>query len=151
MRPQNIFGGKIETSLNLFSLFISRGLSFSNLRLNVMQLRPRGTNKEKTIKNWLQSKQQYSDSVFNFYFIGKKIRRQMSSNLISTPLDELPGWYGEHMRRWRHNLCALRLVRWKAIDLFSTASLASQESYLTNMSLDHLRFFPPARNFCTAL
>ena len=31
------FSDKIETSLNLFSLFISMGLSFRNLRLGVMK------------------------------------------------------------------------------------------------------------------
>ena len=46
-----------------------------------------------------------------------------------------------------HNLCALRLVHCKTMDLFSTTSLESQESYLTNISLDHSRFF----SACTVL
>ena len=41
------------------------------------------------------------------------------------------------MRPWRHNLCALRLVRCKTIDLFSTTSLESQESYLTTGKLPY--------------
>ena len=53
------------------------------------------------------------------------------------------------MWAWRHNLCALRLVCCKTIDLFSTKSLESQESYFTNMSFDHSRFFPPAQHFRT--
>ena len=36
------FGDKIETSLNLFSLFISMGLSFRNLRLGVMKTQTPG-------------------------------------------------------------------------------------------------------------
>ena len=36
------FGDKIETSLNLFSLFISRGLSFRDLRLGVMKTQTPG-------------------------------------------------------------------------------------------------------------
>ena len=42
-------------------------------------------------KNWLQFEQHYSHSVFNFYFFGKKIRRQMSSNVLKLKL---------HSARW---------------------------------------------------
>ena len=42
--------------------------------------------------------------VFNFYFFGKKIRRQMSSNLVSTPLDECQSW-------WASTLGAMRPLR----------------------------------------
>ena len=79
-------------------------------------------------KNWLQFEQHYSDSVFNLYLFSKKSRRQMPSNLIRT------------MRPWRHNLCALRLVRCKPIDLFSTTSLEFQESYLTTGILPYKHF-----------
>ena len=73
----------------------------------------------------------------------------MSSNLISTPLDECQSWWASTlraMRPWRHNLCTLRLVRRKTIDLVSTTSLESQESYLTTGMLPykHSSFFPPA-------
>ena len=37
-----LFGDKIETSFNLFSLFISRGLSFPDLRLGVMKTQTPG-------------------------------------------------------------------------------------------------------------
>ena len=65
------------------------------------------------------------------------------SNLISTPLEECqssPTW------PWRHNLCALALVRCKTIDPFSTTSSESQESYLTTGMLPykHSNFFPPS-------
>ena len=58
----------------------------------------------------------------------------ISSNLISYPL-AINAKAGEHRRSepcepWRHNLYSLWLVRWKTIDLFSTTSLESQESYL---------------------
>ena len=54
-------------------------------------------------------------------------------------------------RAWCHTLCALRLVHCETIDLFSTTSLKSQESYLTNITLNHSRFFTPAQYFRTAL
>ena len=42
------------------------------------------------------------------------------SNLISTPLDECQSWWATWS--WRHNLCALPVVRCKTIDPFSTTS-----------------------------
>ena len=61
--------------------------------------------------------------------------------------DECRSWWASTVRAmppWRHNLCALRLVRSKTIDLFSTTSLESQESYLTTGMLPykHSSFFP---------
>ena len=50
-------------------------------------------------------------------------------------LDECQSWWASTLRAmppWRRNLCALRLVRSKTIDLFSTTSLESQECYLTS-------------------
>ena len=44
------------------------------------------------------------------------------------------------LHRWSEP-CGLRLIRCKPMDVFSTTSLESQESYLTNMSLDHSRVF----------
>ena len=38
-------------------------------------------------KNWLQFEQHYSHSVFNFYFFGKTIRRQMSSKVLKLDLN----------------------------------------------------------------
>ena len=38
-------------------------------------------------KNWLQFEQHYSHSVFNFYFFGKKIRRQMSWHVLKLDLN----------------------------------------------------------------
>ena len=48
-------------------------------------------------------------------------------------------------RPWRHNLCALPLVRCKTFDPFSTTSSESQESYLTTGMLPYKysSFFPP--------
>ena len=65
------------------------------------------------------------------------------SNLISTLLDECQS---SPTRPWRHNLCALPLVRCKTIDPFSTTSSESQESYLTTGMLPykHSSFFPPS-------
>ena len=92
-------------------------------------------------KNWIQFEQHYSPSVFNFYFFAKKIRRQMSSNLVSTPLYECQSWWTStlrDMRPWRQNLCALRLVRCKTIDLFPLRHwnlrnlTLQQECYLTS-------------------
>ena len=56
-------------------------------------------------------------------------------------LDECQSWWASTVRAmppWRHNLCALRLVRSKTIDLFSTTSsnlrnlTLQQECYLTS-------------------
>ena len=38
-------------------------------------------------KNWLQFEQHHSHSVFNFYFFGKTIRRQMSWHLLKLDLN----------------------------------------------------------------
>ena len=56
-------------------------------------------------------------------------------------LDECQSWWASTLRAmppWRHNLCS------KTIDLFSTTSLESQESYLTTGMLPykHSSFFP---------
>ena len=62
------------------------------------------------------------------------------SNLISTPLDECQSWQVSTLRAtrpWRHNLCALPLVRCKTIDPSSTTSSESQESYLTTGMLPY--------------
>ena len=55
------FGDKIETSLNLFSLFISKRLSFG-----VMKTQTRETNKEKRFKlvSFLLSKMFYGHAMF---------------------------------------------------------------------------------------
>ena len=67
---------------------------------------------------------------------------------LRSRLDECQSWWASTVRAmppWRHNLYALRLVRSKTIDLFSTTSLESQESYLTTGMLPykHSSFFPP--------
>ena len=73
----------------------------------------------------------------------------MSSNVVSTPLDECQSCWASTlraMRPWRHNLCTLRLVRCKTIDLFSTTSLESQESYsieLFSVLLHGSKTLPP--------
>ena len=57
------------------------------------------------------------------------------------------------MRAWRYNLCGLRLVRWQTIDLFSTTSLESKESYLTTGILPYQHISRSLENFstCTVL
>ena len=59
----------------------------------------------------------------------------MSWNLISTPFDECQSRCVATLRAtrpWRHNLCALPLVRCKTIDPFFSTSF---ESYLTKRML----------------
>ena len=100
-------------------------------------------------KNWLQF-EHYTHSVFNFYFFGKNspanvlTRTQTWSQLRSM---DAKAWVStlRATRPWRHNLCALPLVRCKTIDPFSTTSSESQESYLTTGMLPykHSSFFPP--------
>ena len=51
------------------------------------------------------------------------------------------------MLAWRYNLCALRMVRCKTIDLFFTTSLESQESYLTIRNLTLQTFRSVTREF----
>ena len=64
----------------------------------------------------------------------------MSSNLISTPLDECQSWWASTLRAmpaWRHNLCALRLVERQLTSFplrhWNLRNLTlQQECYLTN-------------------
>ena len=60
------FRDKIETSLNLFSLFISKRLSFRDLRFGVMKTQTQETNKEKRFKlvSFLLSKMFYGHAMF---------------------------------------------------------------------------------------
>ena len=81
-------------------------------------------------KNWLQFEQHYSDSVSNFYFFGEKICRQMSSNLILTPLNECQSWWAwtiRRMRPWHHNLCAH--VYW-SLEIFFAYTVLSHGSIM---------------------
>ena len=57
------------------------------------------------------------------------------------------------MLAWRYNLCALRMVRCKTIDLFFTTSLESQECYLTTGMLPYKHVSWSLENFsvCTVL
>ena len=102
-------------------------------------------------KNWLQFEQHFSHCVFNFCFFSKKIRRQMSWHVLKLDLNSaqwLPKLVSSTLRAirpWRHNLCALPLVRCKTIEPYSTTSTESQESYLTTGMLPykHSSFLPP--------
>ena len=47
--PQNILDNKIETSLNLFSLFVSRGLSFHDTQTQISKNQTLEINKEKKV------------------------------------------------------------------------------------------------------
>ena len=65
-----------------------------------------------------------------------------SSNLILTPLDECQSWWAltiRDMRRWRYNLCALRLVRCKLpLRHWNLRNLTlQQECYLTTGMLPY--------------
>ena len=51
-------------------------------------------------KNWLQFEQHYSHSVFKFYFFGKKVRRQMSWNVLKLDLNSArwkPEWVSSYV------------------------------------------------------
>ena len=129
------------------AMFIGRGSRY--LSFPVYRCPARG------YKNWLQFEQHYSHSVFNFYFFGKKKFAgkclDTYSNLISTSLDGCQSWWvstPRATRPWRHNLCALPLVRCKTIDpppSPPTTSSESQESYLTTGMLPykHSTFVTP--------
>ena len=92
-------------------------------------------------KNWLQFEQHYSHSVFNFYFYGKKIRRQMSWHVLKLDLNSA---------QWMPKLVSIDAQSYPAFTSQSLratigASLESQESYLTTGMLPykHSSFFPP--------
>ena len=85
----------------------------------------------------------------------KNIRRQMSSNLISAPLNE---WLvsidtQSYAALTSQSLCATIGPLQANRPLFHYVTGISRESYLTtgcyrtSISLDHSRFFPPAQYF----
>ena len=105
-------------------------------------------------KNWLQFEQHYSQSVFNFYFFGKK---NSPANVLKHDLNSA---------RWMPVLVSGLDVTVSARYGWSVASQSTsfplrhcnlrnltlqQECYLINISLDHSRSFPPAQYFRAAL
>ena len=125
------------------AMFIGRGSRY--LSFPVYRCPARG------YKNWLQFEQHYSHSVFNFYFFGKNIHRQMSWHVLKLDLNSA---------QWMPKLMSIDAQRYPALTSqslratigalqdnwpLSTTSSESQESYLTTGMLpyNHSSFFPP--------
>ena len=145
-----LIGGKQPERIEI--IFILSGLSLSRLRGLVSSVtqamsRPVDTKTDFNLNNVniiatlslisISSVKKFADKCPDTY-----------SNLISTPLDECQSWWVSTLRArrpWRHNFCALPLVRCKTIDP-STTSWESQESYLTKgiLPYKHSSFFPPS-------
>ena len=87
------------------------------------------------------------------------VRKKSPANVLKLDLNsarwmpKLVSIDAQSYAAWRHNLCALRLVRCKPIDLFCTTSLESQESYLTTGMLPCQHFSRSLEIFsaCTVL
>ena len=106
-------------------------------------------------KNWLQFQQHYSHSVFNFYFLGEKnspanvlTRIQTWSQLRSMGAKARgQSWWVSTLRAtrpWRHNLCALPLVRCKPLQRQLTPiHYVIGISGILPYNRKHSSFFPP--------
>ena len=150
----------------LFSLFISRGLSFRSALFGChensyprKQLKKKRFNLSRSyhLKWFMVTKcsiggnSRKDRDIYRFRFIAVASRRYKAdlnlNNIIATPqcpqtwsqLRSMNAKAGEHQRS---ELCGLDFtisVRCKPIDLFSTTSLESQESYLTSGMLPYNR------------